>query len=110
MDKLWKTAAFQEIANLHDTSSACEQCKYPMEGGVMPHRSETSTVDALDEISRLLALLLRRQDGEQPLQEFIGDLSSAGLAPSRIAELAGTTPGYVSVALSRTRKKASPPK
>jgi hypothetical protein len=59
----------------------------------------------LDEIARLLALMLRRQSGEQALQDFIGELSSVGLGASRIAELAGTTPNYVSVALSRSRKK-----
>ncbi len=59
----------------------------------------------LDEIARLIALVLRRQANEEPLQDFISDLSSVGIGPSRIAELAGTTPNYVGVALSRSRKK-----
>jgi hypothetical protein len=62
----------------------------------------------LDEIGRLLALLLRRQKEDQPLQEFIAELSALGFGASRIAELAGTTSNYVSVALSRSRSRKKP--
>ncbi len=60
--------------------------------------------DRLDEIAKLLALMLRRQR-EETLQEFVGELAGVAISPNRIAVLAATTPGYVSVALSRSRKK-----
>lgn len=68
-----------------------------------------STVEArLDEIAKLLALLIGR---ERSLQDVIGDLSSVGIGPTRIAELVGTSPGYAKVAVDRARKrKAAPPK
>jgi hypothetical protein len=59
----------------------------------------------LDEISRLLALLLAR---DRPLQDTIGELSNAGIGPTRIADMLGTTSGYAQTAVKRARKKRSP--
>jgi len=58
-------------------------------------------LDPLDEVARLLALNLKRERG---LQEVIIELDSAGFPQSRIAELVATSPGYVSVALTRARE------
>ena len=62
--------------------------------------------ERLDEIARLLALLCRRLGSDdESLQDFVAALGGVGLQPSRIADLAGTTPNYVSVALNRARRK-----
>ena len=60
--------------------------------------------EKLDEIARLLALLVTR---DRVLQDAIGEMSSVGFGPTRIAELVGTTPGYANVAARRAKKKAS---
>jgi hypothetical protein len=52
----------------------------------------------LDEIARLLALLVAR---DKPLQDALADLRGVGFGPSRAADLLGTTPGYAKVALKR---------
>jgi DNA-directed RNA polymerase specialized sigma24 family protein len=57
----------------------------------------------LDELVRLLVLQLRIQQGQQ--QQTIVALDQAGFGPKRIAQLLGTTPGTVSVALQRAKKK-----
>ena len=57
----------------------------------------------LDEIARLLALLIAR---DRPLQEAIGEMSAVGFGPTRIAELVGTSPGYANVAARRAKNKA----
>jgi hypothetical protein len=71
-------------------------------------RATAPSLDPLDEVARLLALNLKRDRG---LQEVIVELDSVGIKQARIAELLGTAPGYVSVALQRARdqekKKAS---
>jgi DNA-directed RNA polymerase specialized sigma24 family protein len=59
-------------------------------------------LEPLDELARLLALNLKRERG---LQDVIVELDSAGFPQSRIAELMGTAPGYVSVALTRAKQK-----
>lgn len=56
----------------------------------------------LDEVARLLALLVAR---DRSLQDVIGDLSSLGFGPTRVAQLVGTTPGYAKVAADRAKKK-----
>lgn len=56
----------------------------------------------LDEIARLLALLVSR---DRSLQDTIADMSALGFGPTRIAELVGTTPGYAKVAADRAKKK-----
>ena len=68
---------------------------------------ESSVVEQrLDEIARLASVISRRLGPEgETLQDFVVELSRAGLPPGRIAELAGTTSNYVGVALTRARKK-----
>lgn len=56
----------------------------------------------LDRIVRLLAL--SAVSSEQPLKEKAITLSNVGLAPKEIAQLLGTTPNTVSVALSAARR------
>jgi len=56
----------------------------------------------LDEIARLLALVLKR---DRPLQETIVEMHEVGLGPKRISELVGTSQGYAGVAIDRARKK-----
>lgn len=60
--------------------------------------------ERLDDIARLLALLLRR---ERTLQTSIAEFAEAGFSQARIASLLGTTPNYVNVALTRAKKKTS---
>jgi DNA-directed RNA polymerase specialized sigma24 family protein len=55
-----------------------------------------------EEIVRLLVLQLRMRLGNQA--SAIVELSRAGFGPSRIAELLGTSPGTVNVALQRAKK------
>ena len=57
--------------------------------------------NSLDEVARLLALLLKR---DRPLQETIVEMSEVGIKRGRIAELVGTTPGYAGVAIDRAKK------
>jgi hypothetical protein len=56
----------------------------------------------LDEVARLLALLIAR---DRSLQDVVTDLSGVGFGPTRIAELIGTSPGYAKVAVDRARKR-----
>jgi CRP-like cAMP-binding protein len=58
-------------------------------------------LDPLDEVARLLALTLKRERG---LQDVIVELDSVGFTQARIAELIGTSGGYVSVALTRAKE------
>jgi len=60
-----------------------------------------SSDDRLNEIAKLLAVLISR---DRSLQDAVGDLDAVGFGPKRIAELLGTTPGYVNVAAARIRK------
>jgi len=53
-----------------------------------------------DELTRVLMLDLKYR---VPQAVLVHDLSKAGLGPSRIAELLGTTPGTVNVAKARKR-------
>lgn len=55
-----------------------------------------------DEVARLLALQIRLSVGNQA--RAIVELSRAGIRPSRIAELLGTSPGTVNAALQRSKK------
>jgi len=59
----------------------------------------------LDELVRLHALDVRRGSASQV--DAILELSKAGLGPSRIADLLGTTPGTVNVALAKAKKRTS---
>jgi hypothetical protein len=62
-----------------------------------------------DDIARLLDELVRlqvhslRKDSKQV--DTIRELSNAGLGPSRIADLLGTTANTVNVALAREKKR-----
>ena len=58
-------------------------------------------VSRLDRIIRLLAVSIAT---DKPQRERIRLLSSAGLAPRDIAEILGTTPNTVRVALTGIRK------
>lgn len=60
-------------------------------------------MDAQEEIVRLLAIQIRRGSASQG--ETILDLSRAGFGPKRIAELLGTTPNTVNVALAKERAR-----
>ena len=57
----------------------------------------------LDEVVRLLALLIRR--GSDTQTEAIIEMSRAGFKPSRIADLLGTTANTASVTVQRARKE-----
>lgn len=63
-----------------------------------------SEVDTGDETVRLLAALIRLQTESQ--SEAILELRKAGIGASRIAELLGTSPGTVNVAIQRAKKPA----
>lgn len=72
-------------------------------------REPLRALDPMDEVARLLALNLKRERG---LQEVIVELDSVGFRQARIAELLGTSSGYVNVALTRAKdqEKKSPPR
>jgi hypothetical protein len=61
-------------------------------------------MDPMDEVARLLALNLKRERG---LQDVIAELDGIGIRPVRIAQLLGTSPAYVGVALGRIKKQAT---
>lgn len=62
----------------------------------------------LDELVRLDVLRLRREHESQT--ETITELDRAGFSQARIADLLGTSPGTVKVALQRAKKKTAAPK
>lgn len=68
-----------------------------------PRQTDDPVEQRLDEMVRLLALLVMR---DRPLQETIGEMSSLGFGPTRIAQLVGTSPGYAKVAADRAKKPA----
>lgn len=57
-----------------------------------------------EETVRLLAILVRRQLGNQA--EAIRELDRAGFGPTRIAELVGTTANTVNVTLAKQKRAA----
>ena len=61
--------------------------------------------DPLDELVRLQVLLLRRQSETQA--DTIVELKKAGFSSARIADLLGTTPATVNMALHRVKARAS---
>jgi DNA-directed RNA polymerase specialized sigma24 family protein len=63
-------------------------------------------MDPQEELVRLKVMELRRSEESQ--SETILALKQAGFAPSRIAELLGTTPNTVNVALQRAKKRGKP--
>jgi DNA-binding NarL/FixJ family response regulator len=60
-------------------------------------------VDPAEEVVRLLAIQLRRDCASQA--EAIEEMHRAGFGPTRIAELLGTTPNTVNVAISKLKKR-----
>jgi DNA-directed RNA polymerase specialized sigma24 family protein len=56
----------------------------------------------LDEVARLMALLLKR---DRPLTEAIEEMSAVGFGQKRISELIGTSTGYVDNVVQKARKK-----
>lgn len=72
--------------------------------------SDQETNGLLKEIAALLAVLVKRGSIQSTV---IKELGSVGLSPKRIAELLGTTPNTVNVALHKARHsktKKSPKK
>jgi hypothetical protein len=63
-------------------------------------------VDTQEEIVRLLTIQLRRSVESQA--QAIEELSRAGFAPARIAELLGTTANTVNVQLAKAKKRNRP--
>jgi DNA-directed RNA polymerase specialized sigma24 family protein len=63
-------------------------------------------VDPIEEVVRLLAIQVRRDSESQA--QAIEALNGAGFGPTRIAELLGTTPNTVNVAISTAKKKKRP--
>lgn len=61
----------------------------------------TSDDASLDEVSRLLATLIRMMSENQT--SAILELNKSGLANSRIATLLGTTPGTVKATVRRAK-------
>lgn len=61
-------------------------------------------LEGCDEVARLLAILIRLQLPTQA--DAIRELGKAGIGPTRIAELLGTTANTVNVTLSKAKKKA----
>lgn len=57
---------------------------------------------AIDEMVRLLAILVRR--GSETQTEAILEMHKAGFGRSRIADLLGTTPNTVNVTISKAKK------
>jgi DNA-binding CsgD family transcriptional regulator len=60
-------------------------------------------VEPLEEVVRLLTIQLRRSTESQA--QAIEEMSKAGFGPSRIAQLLGTTPNTVNVAISSAKKR-----
>jgi DNA-binding NarL/FixJ family response regulator len=60
------------------------------------------TEERLDEICRLLAIMIRKDSDTQTAT--ILEMSRAGLKNTRIAELLGTTPNTVNVTVQKARK------
>jgi DNA-binding CsgD family transcriptional regulator len=63
---------------------------------------KTILLKKIDMNNRLQALNLVKDSPS--LKEKIEALSSLGIGPTEIADILGTTPGYVSVAISRIKK------
>jgi len=62
--------------------------------------------DKLDDVARLLAVLIKLQTPTQA--EAIREMSRSGLGPTRIAQLLGTTPNTVNVTIGKSKKKGTP--
>lgn len=62
-------------------------------------------MEPLEEIVRLMVLQLRMQLPTQA--DVISELHRGGFGPARIAQLLGTTPNTVNVAIQRAKKKSN---
>ena len=63
-------------------------------------------MDQQEEMVRLMVIQLRLQVANQA--EAIAELRRAGFGPSRIAQLLGTTPNTVNVAIQRGKRRNTP--
>lgn len=70
----------------------------------MTEPKEEEILQELQRISRLLVLIAMKDQSQQ--KDQIAALSRVGLEPKEIADLLGTTPNTVRVALVDIRKKA----
>lgn len=62
-----------------------------------------NTEELLDQLVRLHALQVKL--AMQSQAEAIVEMNKVGIGPSRIAEIMGTTPGTVNVAIQRAKPK-----
>jgi DNA-directed RNA polymerase specialized sigma24 family protein len=68
-------------------------------------KSPPNSLEAkLDEVARLMALLLKR---DRPLTEAIEEMSAVGFGQKRISELVGTSPGYVDNVVQKAKKQSA---
>jgi DNA-binding CsgD family transcriptional regulator len=72
---------------------------------VAARRQSARTLDPTEELVRLLALQVRLQLGNQ--SQTIVELARAGFGAARIADLLGTTPNTVNVALNRAKRASN---
>lgn len=72
----------------------------------MTVEADALIVDRLGEIAALLTIIVKRDAGTQA--ETILELSKAGIAPTRVAALLGTTTSTVTGSLSKAKTKARP--
>jgi DNA-directed RNA polymerase specialized sigma24 family protein len=63
---------------------------------------KTTTMDAREEIVRLLAIQIRRTAKSQA--EAIAEMGKVGFGPTRIAQLLGTTTGTAEQALTNAKR------
>jgi len=59
--------------------------------------------EGLDDVARLLAVLIKLQTPSQA--DAIREMNRSGLGPTRIAELLGTTANTVNVTLQKEKKR-----
>lgn len=63
-------------------------------------------MEPIEEVVRLLAIQLRRSTESQA--QAIEEMDRVDFGPTRIAELLGTTPNTVNVAISNAKKRKRP--
>jgi DNA-directed RNA polymerase specialized sigma24 family protein len=62
-------------------------------------------MDTQEEVVRLLAIQIRRTSTSQA--EVVREMSRAGFAPKRIAELLGSSPNSVNQVLAEAKRRAT---
>ena len=75
----------------------------------MSDKNPAELRDLLTQIKITNKLLIAQMKDEIQQRDLISQLSTTGASPKEIAELLNTTPGTVSVTLSRLRKGKSKP-